>query len=60
MIKDNVRLPLDELVIEVARLLGFQRTGTDLQAVIGEAIKAVVGITFQRLDDGSLMMLTTD
>jgi hypothetical protein len=57
-VKENVRLPVDQLVVEVARRLGFQRTGADLQAVITQAINAELGKHFQALDDGSVMLVT--
>jgi hypothetical protein len=57
-VKDNVRLGIDQLVVEVARRLGFQRTGPDLQHVIANAVEAQLGIQFQRLEDGSVMLST--
>ena len=55
-VKENVRLPVDQLVVEVARRLGFQRTGQDLQQVIAKVIDAELGKTIQSLEDGSIML----
>jgi very-short-patch-repair endonuclease len=57
VVKDNVRVPLDDLVIEVARRLGFQRTGQDLQDIILKVIQSEIGTRFEAHEDGSVMLM---
>ena len=54
ILRDNVRVPVDELVVEVARRLGFLRTGQDLQDVIAKAVSTKIGVGIVRHGDGSL------
>lgn len=56
ILKDNVRVPVDDLVIEVARRLGFQRTGQDLQQVILKVIESHFGTVLESHEDGSVML----
>ena len=53
---DNVRVSLDELIVEIARRLGFQRTGPELQDAIAAAVSSQVGKALARQEDGSLML----
>lgn len=59
ILKDNVRVPVDDLVIEVARRLGFQRTGQDLQQVILKVIESQFGTVLESHEDGSVMLLSS-
>ena len=54
VLRDNVRVPVDELVVEVARRFAFLRTGQDLQDVIEKAVSTQIGFGIVRHDDGSL------
>jgi very-short-patch-repair endonuclease len=56
IVRQSVRVPLDELICEVARRLGFRRTGQDLQAVIRDALESQVGKTLRFHEDGSVMI----
>lgn len=42
LIEANVRVDFADLVVEVSRLFGFQRTGADLQAVIEKALAGAI------------------
>lgn len=59
ILKDNVRVPVDDLVVEVARRLGFQRTGQDLQQVILNVIESQFGTVLEAHEDGSIMLLSS-
>jgi very-short-patch-repair endonuclease len=59
ILKDNVRVPVDDLVVEVARRLGFQRTGPDLQQVILKVIESQFGTVLESHEDGSVMLLSS-
>jgi very-short-patch-repair endonuclease len=58
ILKANVRVPIDELVTEIARRLGFQRTGQDLQEVILKAIQSQFGTVLEAHEDGSIMLMS--
>src|SRR6185312_13587134 len=58
VLKENVRVPVDELVVEVARRLGFLRTGPDLQQVIVQTIESQVGTVLETHEDGSVMLIS--
>jgi very-short-patch-repair endonuclease len=59
ILKDNVRVPVDDLVVEVARRLGFQRTGQDLQQLILKVIESQFGTVLKSHEDGSVMLLSS-
>ncbi len=59
VLKENVRVPVDELIVEVARRLGFQRTGQDLQQVIHQTIESQVGTILEAHEDGSVMLISS-
>jgi hypothetical protein len=59
ILKNNVRVPVDDLVVEVARSLGFQRTGQDLQQVILKVIESHFGTVLESHEDGSVMLLSS-
>jgi hypothetical protein len=56
IVKENVRVSVDELVIEIARRLGFQRTGGDLHEVIRKVIDRELGRALKSQQDGSVML----
>jgi len=58
VLKDNVRVPVNELVVEIARRLGFQRTGQDLQQVILKVIESQFGTVLESHEDGSVMLMS--
>jgi hypothetical protein len=43
VLSENGRVHRDDLVIEIARRFGFQRTGEDLRSVIEAAVQKVIG-----------------
>lgn len=43
VLSENARVHRDDLIIEIARRFGFQRTGEDLRGAIGTAMQALVG-----------------
>ena len=55
VVDECVRIDFDELVVEVARRFGFQRTGSDLQSAIAGAIRRQLGQQIQLTDDGMVM-----
>jgi very-short-patch-repair endonuclease len=59
ILKDNVRVPVNDLVVEVARRLGFQRTGQDLQQVILKVIESQFGTVLESHEDGSVMLMSS-
>jgi very-short-patch-repair endonuclease len=60
VVKENVRVPMDELVVEITRRLGFQRTGPDLQNVILSVIRSELGKKLRTHEDGAVMMMTSN
>jgi very-short-patch-repair endonuclease len=58
VVKDSVRVPMEELVVEVARRLGFQRTGADLQQVIQDVIEHELGRALTSEEDGWITLTT--
>jgi hypothetical protein len=58
VLRDNVRVPVNDLVVEIARRLGFQRTGQDLQEVILKVMKSQFGKTLKLNEDGSVMLIS--
>lgn len=59
VLRDNVRVPMNDLVVEIARRLGFQRTGQDLQEVILKVIKSQFGKALKSHEDGSVMLMSS-
>ncbi len=57
VLKENIRVPVNELVVEIARRLGFHRTGQDLHEVILKVIKSQLGTDLESYDDGSVMLM---
>jgi hypothetical protein len=57
VLKDNVRVPVNDLVVEIARRLGFQRTGQDLQQVILKVVESQFGKALKPDEDGSVMLM---
>ena len=55
VVDECVRIDLDDLVVEVARRFGFQRTGSDLQSAIAGAIRRQFGQDIHLTDDGMVM-----
>jgi very-short-patch-repair endonuclease len=58
VLRDNVRVPVNDLVVEIARRLGFQRTGQDLQEVILKVIRSQFGKALKPHEDGSVMLMS--
>src|SRR5208283_1013008 len=58
VLKENVRVPVNELVVEIARRLGFQRTGQDLHEVILKVIESQFGTVLESREDGSVMLMS--
>jgi very-short-patch-repair endonuclease len=56
IIDDSARAHMDELLVEVARRLGFQRTGQELQQVIRCVVEAAVGTRFLCDSEGLLTL----
>lgn len=52
VLSENGRVHRDDLVVEIARRFGFQRTGDDLRAVIDAALQKVVGSGADCDEDG--------
>ena len=59
VLKENVRVPLNELVVEIARRLGFARTGQDLREVILKVIESQFGTVLESREDGSVMLMSS-
>jgi very-short-patch-repair endonuclease len=59
VVRESVRVPVNELVVEVARRLGFQRTGQDLQEVILKIIKSQFGKALKAGENGSVMLMSS-
>ncbi|MHB8474750.1 MAG: DUF3320 domain-containing protein [Steroidobacteraceae bacterium] len=59
VLKENVRVPVNELVVEIARRLGFQRTGQDLHEVILKVIESQFGTVLESREDGSVMLMSS-
>lgn len=59
VVRDNVRVHVNELVVEIARRLGFRRTGEDLQEVILKVIKSQLGKGLKPGEDGSVMLMSS-
>src|SRR6202035_1910761 len=59
VLRDNVRVHVNDLVVEIARRLGFQRTGQDLQEVILKVIKSQFGKALKPHEDGSVMLMSS-
>jgi very-short-patch-repair endonuclease len=57
IVRESIAVPMDQLVVEVARRLGFQRTGPELQAAILASIRAALGETFLQEADGTVMLV---
>ena len=60
ILDECVRVQRDELVIEVARRFGFQRTGQDLRDAISQAISSKIDKDFSKDDDDFLTLRTTE
>ena len=56
VVKENVRVSQSELVVEIARRFGFQRTGQDLQEAIQKVIGAQIEVDLMKHDDGSISL----
>jgi very-short-patch-repair endonuclease len=59
VLERNVRVPLEELIVEVARRLGFQRTGTDLHSAIRTAVKSRLTDWIQATPEGLVLVYRT-
>jgi len=59
VLKANVRVPVNELVVEIARRLGFHRTGQDLHEVIRKVIESQFGTVLESREDGSVMLMSS-
>ena len=59
VLRDNVRVPVNDLVVEIARRLGFQRTGQELHDVILKVIKSQFGKALKPDVDGSVMLMSS-
>ena len=57
IVKENIRVPLEELILEIARRLGFQRTGPDLRDAIHKIVHADFGTALLPQEDGSVMLM---
>ncbi len=57
VLKGQVSMPAEDLVRETAKLFGFQRTGTAIQARISEAIDHLVQENRIRQDSGMLVYM---
>ena len=60
ILDECVRVRRDELIIEIARRFGFQRTGQELQEVISQAISTKIGIEFDQDCDGFLTIRSAE
>jgi hypothetical protein len=52
VLSENSRVHRDDLVVEIARRFGFQRTGEDLRGAMYEALQRVIGSGATCDDDG--------
>jgi very-short-patch-repair endonuclease len=59
IVKENIRVSVEELIVEIARRLGFQRTGTDLRDAIRKVVHADIGKALVAQEDGSVMLMTS-
>jgi hypothetical protein len=57
VLKNNVRVPVNDLVVEIARRLGFHRTGQDLHQVILRVIEGQLGTVLESREGGSVMLI---
>ena len=59
VLKENVRVPVNELIVEIARRLGFHRTGQDLHEAILKVIESQFGTLLESREDGSVMLMSS-
>jgi very-short-patch-repair endonuclease len=57
IVRENIAVPKGQLVVEIARRLGFQRTGPELHAAILNGINATLDKTLRLASDGSVMLM---
>jgi very-short-patch-repair endonuclease len=53
VLNQNARVHRDDLIVEISRRFGFQRTGEDLKSVIDLALDSLVGSEATRDDEGN-------
>jgi hypothetical protein len=58
IVRESVRVSVDELVVEISRRLGFLRTGADLHEVIRKVIQSELGKALKRQEDDSIMLMS--
>ena len=49
IVRDHIGVEIKDAIVEVARMLGFQRTGQELHGVIDKQLQAM-------LDEGALLL----
>jgi hypothetical protein len=53
IVEDHVGVEPQSAIVEVSRMLGFQRTGHELQRIIEEQLRAMLGEGVLRLRNGN-------
>ena len=58
VLRANVRVEWDDLLAQIARMFGFQRTGPELHAHFSKVVKSQIGKALTRGPDGDVMLTT--
>ena len=60
IVEDHLGVEPQAAIVEVARMLGFQRTGHELQRVIEEQLRAMLGEGVLRLRNGNRLYISDE